>query len=387
MPLEIHLNLHPINLIIISGILQTIILSGILVFYRNGNKQANRLFGLFLFICSLHFLWPLIIDINLDALFSQVFWFPYSYLLAIGPLLFFYSKSLTNSNFRIGSKEAIHFIPVLAELFLQVYFISESVRSNTLPYSVNGFLVMRIVERVAAGISILMYGGKSLSLIREHESWLLQHFSNQKDITLSWLLALIKYLRVLWIFWLLFELSFTFFWRFQIHLLPVYLLLYILLGVITYSTYWIGIQGLIRSESLTEIKVIRDPAVENTSSYSRLSKIEIQGYVETLGKLMLEEKLFLHEELSLLVLAQRLKKEPNLVSYLLNNILHKSFYDYINELRIEEVKSKMNSSSYAHFKIVEIAFECGFKSKATFNRVFKRFTGKSPSEYKNDIQL
>ena len=55
---------------------------------------------------------------------------------------------------------------------------------------------------------------------------MVENFSNQSDITLSWLFKLIKYLRVLWIFWLVFELSFILFWQFQMHLIPVYLLLY-----------------------------------------------------------------------------------------------------------------------------------------------------------------
>ena len=100
---------------------------------------------------------------------------------------------------------------------------------------------------------------------------------------------------------------------------------------------------------------------------------------------MQKEKLYLHETLSLRTLANRLQLDPNLVSYVLNNIFHKSFYDYVNEFRIEEVKRKIDDPAYSHFKIVEIAYECGFNSKATFNRVFKKLTGKSPSEYKKAL--
>jgi putative ABC transport system permease protein len=56
--------------------------------------------------------------------------------------------------------------------------------------------------------------------------------------------------------------------------------------------------------------------------------------------------------------------------------------DYVNELRIEEVKRKMDDPACSHIKIIEIAYECGFNSKATFNRVFKKLTGKPPTEYK-----
>ena len=382
MPPEIKVNLHPLNFLIISGILQSIILACILLFYRSGNKMANRLMGMFVFVCGLHFSWSLIIDTNLADIFKPLFWVPYSYLLAIGPLLFFYTKALTTIDFKIDTKASFHFLPVLIEVLIQMVFINSSIRSNTLVYDLPGFLIFRIVEFAGTAISILLYGKQCLSLVKAHEAWAMANFSNQKDITLSWLSKLIKYLLVLWIFWLAFELSFFLFLQFQLHLLLVYLLLYILLGVITYSNYWIAIQTLIKSDVLTEKKSAILPT-DNANVYSRLTEAEIKRNADALSDLMQKEKLFLHETLSLRTLASKLQKDPNLVSYILNNFFQKSFYDYVNDFRIEEVKNKIDDPAYSHFKIVEIAYECGFNSKATFNRVFKKSTGKSPSEYKN----
>ncbi len=379
---EIQINLHPVNFVIISGIIQCIILAGVLIFYKKGNRLANRFFGLFIFICSLHVSWTLIVDTKLENVFSQILWFPYSYLLAIGPLLFLYIKSLTEFGFKISLKDLIHFLPVLVEILVHLYFIKESITYHKPFYEVTGFLILKTIEFTTTGISIMIYGTRCLALIRTHEIWLLQNFSNQKNVTLSWLINLIKYLKVLWIFWLAFEISFLLFWKFQLHLIPVYVLLYVLLGVVTYSTYWIGIQGLIKSEVFAESIVHKSLPTETSNAYANLSESELQSSVDALDQLMQKEKLYLHETLTLRTLAGRLQKDPNFVSYLLNNTLNKSFFDYVNELRIEEVKSKINDPAFSHFKVVEIAYECGFNSKATFNRVFKKFTGTSPSEYK-----
>jgi AraC-like DNA-binding protein len=380
MLLEVKLNLHPVNFLIISGILQSIILAGVLMFYRKGNRQANKLIGLFVLICSLHFSWSLIIDSNIDYFFPAVFWIPYSYLLAIGPLLFFYTKSLTKPGVNVNYKDLIHLLPVATEILSQIYFINQSIRHSIVPYEVQGFLVFRIIEFLGTGTSILIYGKQCLSLIRVHEAWVIDNFSNKKDVTLAWLFRLIKYLRILWIFWLVFELSFILFWQFQLHLIPVYLLLYLLIGVITYSNYWIAIQALHKSEVLAE-KTVALP-VPNASVYARLPETEFNRYREALDQLMQRERLYLHENLTLRTLANKLEMDPNLVSYVLNNILRKSFYDYVNEFRIEAVKQKIGDPAYAHLKIVEIAYECGFNSKATFNRVFKKLAGKAPSEYR-----
>jgi AraC-like DNA-binding protein len=377
--------LHPVNFILISGLSQCLIVAGILFFFNKGNRKANRLFGIFILVSGLHFSWPLIMDTNLEGIFLQILWFPYSYILALGPLLFFYTKSLAENGFKIKGRDFIHFLPVSLELLIQMYFIRESIKSHEPIYNVSGFLMLRIAESAGAAISILVYSGRCLALVKIHEAWLLQNFSNQKNITLSWLLNLIRYLKVVWVIWLAFEMSFLVFWRFQIHLIPVYILIYILLGVIIYSTYWIGVQGLIKSEVLAENTVSKAEPEESTTVYARLSAVELKNVAEALQHAMQTEKLYLYETLSLRTLASRLQMEPNLVSYILNNTLHKSFYDFVNEYRIEEVKRKIEDPAYGHFKIVEIAYECGFNSKATFNRVFKKFTGKSPKEHREKV--
>jgi AraC-like DNA-binding protein len=383
---ELKINLHPLNFIIISGILQSIVLSCLLLFYRRGNKLANRLIGTCVLICALHFSWSLIIDTNLADILKPVFWFPYSYLLAIGPLLFFYTRVLTNPDFKIGVKDLFHFLPVLVEVLIQVFFITASIQQSILFYDVPRFLIFRIIEFAGTAVSILWYGKRCLVLVRTHESWLVENFSNQKDITLDWLSKLIKYLRSLWVFWLIFEMCFILFLRFQLHLVPVYLLLYVLLGVIVYNNYWIAIQAMIKSEALIEKKNIVSSPPDN-KVYSRLNADEIKRYADAVSDLMRNEKLYLHETLSLRTLASKLQKDPNLISYVLNNFFHKSFYDYVNDFRIEEVKKKIDDPAFSHYKIVEIAYECGFNSKATFNRVFKKSTAKSPSEYRSRKDL
>jgi AraC-like DNA-binding protein len=383
MPADIKINLHPVNFIILSGILQCIILGIILLLYRKGKRTSNCLIGLFILLCSLHFAWNLVIDTNLGDVFKQLFWFPYSYLLALGPLIYFYTKSLTQHDFKFGSAGLTHFVPVVVELFVQLYFIREGIAGDKVHYDITGFIEFRIVQLAAAAISIIVYGKNSLKLIRQHEAAMAENFSNQRDVTLSWLYRLVKYLRLLWIFWLVFDVSFILFLQFQMHFLSIYMVLYTLLGLATYSTYWIGMQAFVKAGVLIEMVPAQVPP-EKSNVYSRLAESDLKNYAEALNTLLQKERLYLHETLSLRILAQRLNIEPNLVSHVLNSVLHKSFYDYVNEFRIEEVKRKIEDPAYRHLKIVEVAYECGFNSKATFNRVFKKLTGKSPSDFRKE---
>ena len=69
------------------------------------------------------------------------------------------------------------------------------------------------------------------------------------------------------------------------------------------------------------------------------------------------------------------------LSQLINDEFLVNFYDFINKYRVEEAKKLLIEDTH-NYKILAIAYEVGFNSKATFNRVFKKFTDVTPSEFK-----
>ena len=97
---------------------------------------------------------------------------------------------------------------------------------------------------------------------------------------------------------------------------------------------------------------------------------------------MEKEKPYLNADLSLPLLATKLQIPPHILSRLINEKFKLNFFDFINSYRVEEVKTKLNSSKFDSLSLLGIALESGFNSKSAFNRVFKKFTGLTPSEYK-----
>lgn len=61
------------------------------------------------------------------------------------------------------------------------------------------------------------------------------------------------------------------------------------------------------------------------------------------------------------------------------------FLDYINQLRVEEAKQYLQNPEFENYTLVAIGLEASFNSKTTFNNCFKKFTGKTPSEYKKEL--
>lgn len=78
--------------------------------------------------------------------------------------------------------------------------------------------------------------------------------------------------------------------------------------------------------------------------------------------------------------AQELSLQEYQLSRLLNQKYQKNFNEFINGFRVEEAKDRLKNEPKATAKV--IAFEVGFSSIASFNRVFKEMVGKSPTEYR-----
>ena len=96
---------------------------------------------------------------------------------------------------------------------------------------------------------------------------------------------------------------------------------------------------------------------------------------------MQSEKPFLRTKLSINDLAEDLGIPSHHLSQVINERLNQNFYDFINSYRIEELKVKLKDPHNKHLTMLGIAFDCGFNSKASFNRIFKKHTGQTPSEY------
>lgn len=99
--------------------------------------------------------------------------------------------------------------------------------------------------------------------------------------------------------------------------------------------------------------------------------------------MMREEKPFLDSQLNLNDLARKMGVNSAVLSFAINNGFGKNFNDFVNEFRIAEVKQKLQNGAAKNENLLDTAFACGFNSKATFNRAFKKFTGVSPKEFQD----
>jgi AraC-like DNA-binding protein len=96
---------------------------------------------------------------------------------------------------------------------------------------------------------------------------------------------------------------------------------------------------------------------------------------------MREEGAYRKGDLTIGDLASGLGVHPNTLSQVINQKEQKNFYDFVNAFRVEEFKNLIAQRKNRQFTLLALAYDCGFASKSSFHRYFKRATGQTPSEY------
>jgi AraC-like DNA-binding protein len=143
---------------------------------------------------------------------------------------------------------------------------------------------------------------------------------------------------------------------------------------------YFGIKGYFtKINALQDINFSFEPY--GASVLKSTNKVNYEQDIKKLDQLMLKEKPFLNAELNLSEMADLLGTSSSWLSEIINGGKNMNFNDFINSYRVEEVKRQLDDEKHKVITLVSIAYDSGFNSKATFNRVFKKMTGVSPTEY------
>ncbi len=119
---------------------------------------------------------------------------------------------------------------------------------------------------------------------------------------------------------------------------------------------------------------------------SRIKQDQVIEISAALDKVMLE-KPYLDPDLSLFRLADQITTSDKNLSCFFNQHLETSFYDYLNKARVNEFIDRIKSGEYQNYSLSGIALDCGFKSKSSFYRAFKKEKHLSPKEYIEFLKL
>jgi putative ABC transport system permease protein len=346
----------------------------LLWFIKKINRAANRFLALAMVTIVLWMAWVLGIDIRLGTYFPRWSWLPLQFSLALGPLIFFYVLKITWPEYKFRSKDLLHFSPLLLELGAQVLEVRDSIKTGALTYETPTFQQLNPILQLLAFISVSTYLYASYKLIERFYRGLKFNGGDRYRYELRWLHNLLIGFGLLWLLWIPFTVVDFFYYHYQLGI-HAYYPLYLLLAVMM---IWIAAAAFLKPE----VSVSPNPR-----SFLKLPPpAELKQKGIWLKKVVKANLYYQDPELSLSSLAEKLELTTHELSRIINMVLKKSFNDFINEYRVQAVVHKMQDPGYDHITLLGIAYESGFNSQSTFNRIFKQMTGKSPLEYKNDLK-
>ncbi|MDG2433820.1 helix-turn-helix transcriptional regulator [Flavobacterium sp.] len=368
--------------------------------FRTGNK-SNYWLSFFIFLCSIYIApWMLGFAGWYDnqPYRDILFYTPLQHLFFIGPVIYCYTQSLLNAHFRFNKKQLFHFIPGVLYLIYIVsiwtydtfiikdyYFYTDGMDKDFDSwYQKSGLL------------SMVIYFIISLRYYTIYKKVIFQVVSYADRILLRW----IQNYLIAFLIMLLLPIFFDGMAYFYPHL-KTYTGSWWYFLFFSIVMYYIAITGysnpvyssipfkmaanninqvvlLSENKNAIEEEFVIDIDFETVSENNLLNIEEWKSRVQTL---IYEHSMFINSELTLTDVAKKLNTNAAIISKTINQGFKMNFNDFINTYRIEAVKQAFAVGAHQKTTLLGIAFDCGFNSKATFNRAFKKNTGFSPKEY------
>ncbi|MDO6802607.1 helix-turn-helix domain-containing protein [Wenyingzhuangia sp. 1_MG-2023] len=149
-----------------------------------------------------------------------------------------------------------------------------------------------------------------------------------------------------------------------------------LLLIVAFLFYFIAFKLITKdNQLLPQVKV-------NKYKNSKLDLKFIEKHKTEIIHLMETEKLYLNNKLSIHEVSKKMNIPSQYISEILNIHMNTSFQDFVNQYRVDEFITRLKKDQDHHFTLLAIAMDVGFSSKSSFNSIFKKNKGLTPSEYK-----
>lgn len=364
-----------------TGIILACIISLILFKQKNKSQEKKILIVIFiqlLFVFIFHYAYLH----KIKELVVVTFIFEDPIIVFLGPMLFLYVTSIVKDTKITAAKTLVHFIAPL------LYILTISFPS--LISIVNGIYIFEYLNRLENLIPFiiiysLVYCLISLQLLRKFQDLVKLNYSNLENKNLKW----VQHLLLGTILIISIDVITSIYELVTGNSNESIPYITIIPGVflIGYLGYYGISQAKIFLPDFLLIEEAKNGTLKLEKQATNYNEVEMLNLKLELERIIELQKPYLLEDLTLKDLAELLQITDKKMSALLNQNLNISFYDYINNYRVKEVKKRMQNLEFEKYTLLAIALESGFNSKASFNRIFKKISNVSPSEYKKQILM
>lgn len=385
--------------ILLIFFLHGIVFSTLLLIKGLQTKNKSSLWlSLFTILCSLYiapFMFGFAGWYSQQPYRNILFYLPFQQLFLIPPVLYFYFKTLLDKSFRFSTKEYIHFIPATIYLIYSILiFITDKVILNKDYFYADGEdKDFSSWYQVAGLFSLIYYLIQSLKTYYQYKTITYNVLSFADSIMFKWakrfLIAFLILISIRVLFFIVnpewdeFGRKFWYYVCFSI------------------LFYYMSISGY--TNSILSLTSFKDSPVDSDLAF----KFEVTNHIETvypltssnneklevneipdldtwkvkIENLMVVDKMYENPELVISDLGNLLGTHSKKISQVINQGFNMNFNDFVNHHRITALLQKIEKGEHSVQTLLSLAYECGFNSKSTFNRAFKRATSLNPREY------
>ncbi|SHM80720.1 Helix-turn-helix domain-containing protein [Flavobacterium xinjiangense] len=363
-------------------------------------NKSNYLLSLFIFLCCLYIApWMLGFAGWYDnqPYRDFLFYTPFQHLLFVGPIIFFYTQSLLNPSFKFSKKEALHLLPgFIYLLYITAIWVYDKFIFGDYYFYKNGMDKDFDYWYQKLGlVSMIVYFILSIQYYNIYKKLMLQVVSYADTILFKWIKTYLIAFLVMLLLPIFFDITGVFYPEMKSYQGSWWFFLFFSIVM-----YYIAITGYSNPLNTTipfkmsffdknPILLLNENQTNETENsidiqyetFEESNSPEIEHWKSKIETLIQDEKWYQNSELTLLDLAKKLGTNVSVISKTINQGFEMNFNDCINSYRIKAVKNSLADGEHKNSTLLGIAFDSGFNSKATFNRAFKKNTGKTPKEY------
>lgn len=288
------------------------------------------------------------------------------------PLFYFYYRSCLSANFKLRKKHWIHFLPaaILFVIFFSVLIIKGNAFIKNNLYVNNSFVFkINYVVDIVVKIQYLLY---NFLMIKS-----LIHIERESKLQLTNLKA--DSLNIKWLRFMVYGYAIGCLGGIAVFLTEIIYKTYpSTLNIISISYFFLFFFGIFY-QTITQKSFEKDLKSKPISEPDE----EMTNLMQLIEDKIINKKMFLNHELSLLQIANELNEKERNISQAINTLKKQNVNEYINKQRIDFACNLLSENPEK--PIFEIMYESGFSTKAAFNLSFKKITGKTPTQYREEF--
>lgn len=360
---------------LLLGLFQGLLFAVLLVVRGAREERLSDYLLAALLIAGSLILLPILLGLlDIHLLWNEWLFLPLDPGLLIGPLLYLFVLAHTNRGFQMRRQQYKHFIPFAVYAIYHLIIFAQGrdvvfqwMDAVDLPY-------INPIYQLLTLISMSVYLVITVRHYRAYQRWLDTEFADPDQLRYPWITRFLWAIALTIVATCLLRLVETLAVDFD------YVQAWFTSTMVAICTYYISIAGFMSARPpLTQGTALE--AETETQSENRVNEEDLAQGLDQLVHWMESNQAYLDPELSLGGVARALGMSREFVSMVINSRLDKNFRGFVNAYRVEAFKHGVRAGKADGLTLFGLALDCGFNSKATFNRVFKQIEGITPNAF------